>query len=313
MTKKTSTQRSILRTCTSLDDLSGSVEVVVQPPSPSPPSEQHHDNKSNKKQTKPAKQISNMIRRMKPPTIRRNKSHSSTNNSAKSNNKNNKMQLGEISLRKAQSATVTPRSGVRHFRSTSDLGSYNKEFSSAVVCNDNDFTKENSNHHPTRVLASEASHGESFDQSDILLVSSSVSEEDHDPSLYHSRPNSLIGPTSSTQQNLFSMITSSWRMEDGSDKENNCPTTNTKNDDRSLLRKESTLNLDDTTAATSDYYFFKEDFDSTVWTDVNATNRISILGAAVMTATVVIHPLVFVAGAATAVWAVGVLHGLEKG
>lgn len=325
MTKKTTTiHRSILKTCTSSDDLSGSVEVFVQPlstlPSASPSSEQqHHDNNSNnKKQSKPGKQISNMIRRMKPPTMRRNKSHTSNSNS----NKNTRMPLGEIRLRKAQSAIVTPRSRVRHVRSTSesDLSSYNnKESSSAFVCNDNDFTKENSNHHPTRLLASDASHGDSFDQSDILLVSSSVSAgEDHNSTSYQQpRPNSdFMGPTTSsnTQQSLYNIITSSWRIEDGSDKENKSPTTSTKNNDRSLLRKESTLNLDDTPAtATSDDYFFKEDFDSTVWTDVNTTNRISILGAAVMTATVVIHPLVFVAGAATAVWAVGVLHGVEKG
>ena len=32
-----------------------------------------------------------------------------------------------------------------------------------------------------------------------------------------------------------------------------------------------------------------------------------------MAATVVIHPILFVTGAATAVWAVGVVHAVEKG
>eukprot|EP00553_Chaetoceros_curvisetus_P000962 CAMPEP_0204630236 /NCGR_PEP_ID=MMETSP0717-20131115/19937_1 /ASSEMBLY_ACC=CAM_ASM_000666 /TAXON_ID=230516 /ORGANISM="Chaetoceros curvisetus" /LENGTH=36 /DNA_ID= /DNA_START= /DNA_END= /DNA_ORIENTATION= len=32
-----------------------------------------------------------------------------------------------------------------------------------------------------------------------------------------------------------------------------------------------------------------------------------------MAATVVIHPIIFVTGAATAVWAVGVVHALDKG
>ena len=34
--------------------------------------------------------------------------------------------------------------------------------------------------------------------------------------------------------------------------------------------------------------------------------------AAVMAATVIIHPLIFVAGVGTAMWAVGVFHAAEK-
>ena len=69
-----------------------------------------------------------------------------------------------------------------------------------------------------------------------------------------------------------------------------------------------------TTIDQSSTFFAKEDFDTSTWLEVNmTTNGISIFGAAVMTATVVIHPLVFVAGVGVSAWAVGVLHGLERG
>lgn len=61
--------------------------------------------------------------------------------------------------------------------------------------------------------------------------------------------------------------------------------------------------------------FFKmDDFDPATWLEVDSERNISNVGfAAIMAATVMVHPLVFVTGAATAVWAVGVFHAVEKG
>lgn len=65
----------------------------------------------------------------------------------------------------------------------------------------------------------------------------------------------------------------------------------------------------------SDYvgYYKKEDFVKSNW--VRASREgVSVLGMAIIaTATVIVHPLVFVAGAATAIWAVGVFHAVEEG
>ena len=61
----------------------------------------------------------------------------------------------------------------------------------------------------------------------------------------------------------------------------------------------------------------KDDFQASTWLDVvtsDSERSLSTVGfAAIMTATVVIHPIVFMTGAATAVWAVGLFHATEKG
>ena len=64
----------------------------------------------------------------------------------------------------------------------------------------------------------------------------------------------------------------------------------------------------------SKYYFQTEDFDIYSWQKVKSavhSNLPSTIGMAVVaTATVIIHPLLFVAGA---VWAVGMFHVVEHG
>ena len=80
----------------------------------------------------------------------------------------------------------------------------------------------------------------------------------------------------------------------------------------------SSNNAGEDDMSTSDLTTFESsDFQSATWRQVLTTdgqNSLSAMGfAAVMTATVIIHPLVFVTGAATAVWAVGVFHAVGKG
>lgn len=60
--------------------------------------------------------------------------------------------------------------------------------------------------------------------------------------------------------------------------------------------------------------FSLDDFDPATWLEIDSELNISNIGfAAVMAAAMIIHPLVFATGAATAVWAVGAFHAVEKG
>ncbi len=367
-TTTTNTTTILIQPCsfTPEENIPGSVEVIVQQ-EPSSSSSIQHDHSYRKQISKPPKtkqpikQISNIIKRMKPPIIRRHKSASSTTTSS---NHDQNVDLALVKLRKAQSAIVTPKMGnissssVRHKRSSSDFGTYQTQ-------DLNTCQKDTLN--PAIVTKLKKKDADGIEQSssskedhqhNMLLVPTSTSDEDDNDHgvLGESRSESdLLHTTtttttttdsttssSSTTQTFYNMITSSWRTastfhDDNKENEQVNPNTTTMTppppatttertatstnttttsgdagDTRSLVRKASTFNIDDSTTISSDF-FFKEDFDSTIWSEVNATNGISILGAAVMTATVVIHPLVFVAGAATAVWAVGFLHGLEKG
>ena len=63
-------------------------------------------------------------------------------------------------------------------------------------------------------------------------------------------------------------------------------------------------------------YFLMTDFAKNNWMETvtsHSTESLSLGFISIMAATVVIHPILFVAGAATAVWAVGVVHAVEKG
>jgi hypothetical protein len=63
-------------------------------------------------------------------------------------------------------------------------------------------------------------------------------------------------------------------------------------------------------------YFLQTDFSRNTWMETMAsqsTDSLSFGFISIMAATVVIHPILFVTGAATAVWAVGVVHAVEKG
>ncbi len=361
-----SRNNSSIHTCTTLDDLSGSIEVIVQPSTSSlnaTSTNYNHDdgtstksNNNSRRPPKPIKQLSRIIRKMKPPTVvRRNRTIGGCD-SYRDRNK------APVHLRKVQSVIVTPRSSTtssqssssRHVRCNSDFDVYHHQR-----------TPTSSNEAPEKLLGcDEASHGfaeeaagntngEEID--DILLVSSSVSSEDGAGLLVDGVCGDLVKKSPSgndfvISSSFYNLVKSSWggaEVQDY-DKENVTPAksqassftknrsdvynTSSSSSNRSspratsLVWKASALHLmaDDTDsiiAGGGDVesgsgrvdFFFKEDFDSSIWTEVNATSGISILGAAVMTATVVIHPLVFVAGAATAVWAVGFLHGLEKG
>jgi hypothetical protein len=274
-------------------DQSGSIEVVVSQEQLRNPS--IGDNDANRKKPKSAKPLSAMMRRIKPPR-RRNKQRDP---------------LVPINLRKCQSAIVTPKqkgSRGRHLRSSSDFGLY--DYTMNLTVDDSvDETVDNTvnNIVDDAVTSSKEDRRESIitsgsrdiqEQHDILLVSSSISEESN--IIKKSQTESVLTESLSLFS-FYDMVTSSWRNED--DKENPGG-----EEDVKLVRRGSNLTEDN-----SSQFFFKEDFDASTWSEVNAANGISILGAAVMTATVVIHPLVFVAGAATAVWAVGALHAAEKG
>jgi len=65
----------------------------------------------------------------------------------------------------------------------------------------------------------------------------------------------------------------------------------------------------------SEFTLHINDFNRSTWEQVTQdSEKLSAVGlAAVMAATIIIHPLVFVTGAATAMWAVGVFHAYEKG
>lgn len=63
-------------------------------------------------------------------------------------------------------------------------------------------------------------------------------------------------------------------------------------------------------------YFQMTDFAKINWMEtvtLHSTESLSLGFISVMAAAVVIHPILFVTGAATAVWAVGVVHAVEKG
>lgn len=61
-------------------------------------------------------------------------------------------------------------------------------------------------------------------------------------------------------------------------------------------------------------YYEKTDFLADNWAKAKNYEKNTVYGMAVVaTATVIVHPLVFIAGAATAVWAVGVFHAVEQG
>eukprot|EP00979_Chaetoceros_neogracilis_P007064 scaffold1472_cov245-Chaetoceros_neogracile.AAC.7 len=63
-------------------------------------------------------------------------------------------------------------------------------------------------------------------------------------------------------------------------------------------------------------YFLMTDFAKINWMETvtsHSTESLSLGFISVMAAAVVIHPILFVTGAATAVWAVGVVHAVEKG
>lgn len=64
----------------------------------------------------------------------------------------------------------------------------------------------------------------------------------------------------------------------------------------------------------SETFFKKTDFEISTWSEtIQSTESLSLGFISIMAATVVIHPILFVTGAATAVWAVGMLHAVEKG
>lgn len=63
-------------------------------------------------------------------------------------------------------------------------------------------------------------------------------------------------------------------------------------------------------------FFAVTDFTKSNWMETvtsQSTQSLSLGFISVMAATVVIHPIIFVTGAAAAVWAVGVVHAVEKG
>ncbi len=181
---------------------------------------------------------------------------------------------------------------------------------------------------------------------ELLLILSSVSEDDPNCNCLSHDNKNIISKTlpsatavmSSTKliksksendlntfQSLYNIMTS-WgeNNDDYYDHQNiiTClppSTANSTSDDEfddndtKLVRRNSSLTIDPVSSSQSSF-FMNEDFDSSTWLEVNAPSGISILGAAVMTATVVIHPFIFMAGAATAtaVWAVGYVHGVEQ-
>ncbi len=246
-------------------------------------------NTNGLKKSRSKNQLSTMMRRIKNPATRR--------RSAKQRDRD---PSPAINFRKAQSViSIRPRrSAPRHARSSSDFGTY---VISDVEANRN---RDEDNIVSTSITKKQGVETSDDNASDILLVSSSVSEEDT-ITVKSNSDSDLNG--NSTFQSFYNMVTSSWRPEED-DKEN------AELDNGSqLIRRNSVLMIDGSSSESSVQFFLKEDFDSSIWSEVNATNGISIFGAAVMTATVVIHPLVFVAGAATAVWAVGALHAAEKG
>lgn len=64
----------------------------------------------------------------------------------------------------------------------------------------------------------------------------------------------------------------------------------------------------------SETFFKKTDFETSNWSEtIQSPESLSLGFIGIMAATVVIHPILFVTGAATAVWAVGMLHAVEKG
>lgn len=64
----------------------------------------------------------------------------------------------------------------------------------------------------------------------------------------------------------------------------------------------------------SETFFKKTDFEISTWSEtIQSTESLSLGFISIMAATVVIHPILFVTGAATAVWAVGMVHAVEKG
>jgi len=61
-------------------------------------------------------------------------------------------------------------------------------------------------------------------------------------------------------------------------------------------------------------YFEKADFLVDNWATASEMERAPVYGMALLVATtVIVHPIVFFAGAATAVWAVGTFHAVEQG
>ena len=269
-----------------------------------------NETRSKKNCNNKTNQLSTMMRRMKKPPRRQ-----STSN--KQGGNNNPL-VKQIQLRKSQSARITPkgrhgflpqRPKALHVRSSSDCGTYDYSVASCNESNHNNKNKKDarpkSSITPQECVETTQQHDDSAHEqydNNILMVSSSVSEEDNILGNNNKhKPRRELQESSTTLQSFYDMVTSSWRI-DEHDKEN----AGLDLLDSKLVKEESSL-----TGETTSQFFFKEDFDTSTWFEVN--NGISIFGAAVMTATVVIHPLVFAAGAATAVWAVGFLHGLEKG
>lgn len=324
-------------------DESGSIEVIVKPQSQILGSEYYNNegiiipasssmissSSTKENDVLQKKKFKNIMKRIKPPKLRGKQRSTSTS----SVNRSGRGPLVQINLRKIQSAvSPTPRKKTqgknrRHSRSSSDFDIYDISHRNNDE-NDGDNDDEessSSSSRPMHMPMNDAKNHPVSNGEDVLLVSNCVSEEE---TILRSRPRSQSSSTlrsfsrefdrvdTLSISSLYNMVTSSWKMDEGQDNHDD-------HDSKTLVRRESGSTLGVTSsedhALSSSIsmnqtpFFLKEDFDTSTWLEVNATNGISILGAAVMTATVVIHPLMFVAGAATAVWAVGFLHGLEKG
>jgi len=92
--------------------------------------------------------------------------------------------------------------------------------------------------------------------------------------------------------------------------------TTTLQDETNSISRSSSIDQTITSSSffSSETFFKRTDFEISTWSEtIQSTESLSLGFISIMAATVVIHPILFVTGAATAVWAVGMLHAVEKG
>ena len=183
-----------------------------------------------------------------------------------------------------------------------------------------------------------------------LSASTAASDEDYSVDFSDPVENTMAPPIYTDNDGvgsfLLNLVSSGWKNERSSSEEEGHITTplnsslvdtdrkNTIESSTSLLEKYSfsiPLSLSKSFTSMYDFwdaeeenqtgveqsFFCKDDFRVSTWSDVvtsDSERSLSTVGfAAIMAATVVIHPMVFMTGAATAVWAVGLFHATEKG
>lgn len=91
------------------------------------------------------------------------------------------------------------------------------------------------------------------------------------------------------------------------------PLENLKTSPPANIERKQSNSMDDPPRGT---YFMQADFSRNNWLETMAsqsTDSVSLGFLSIMAATVVIHPILFITGAATAVWAVGTVHAVERG